>query len=343
MEINTNRLDSFLWVVARGWSLFFGIIFFSLLFAFILAFSLPKEYTATASILPSEGGTSSLSFFLKGLFPEYTTSTGELTSTLFPDILRSRTVLEKVFEKKYRFRKSRKEVEANLYEVFGWKNIDNALKLYGDKIKIRTSIESGTIWISCKTRYPELSAAIVNELILQLDDFNRNKLKSKAKDNVEYLEKRLDEVRQELVEAEDSLASFLSRHRDYQRAASPDVEIELERLKRQREIKSQSYILLSQQYEIAKLEAKKDVPIVSVLDWASVPKIKSGPRRSVIILVVFFLSLIVSTVVTFSTDSTRKNKGLNYSSPVEFLYAELKQTLLYFLRKLSLKKNEKNI
>ena len=157
-----DRLSLFLWVIALRRRLFFSIVFFATLAAIIFVFIIPKEYTAVGSILPSSGGGFSTPAFLKTIFPDFAAA-GELESTIYPDILGSWTLLEKVFSKKYTYKKRSKMVEKNLFETFGWSNMDEVIRYYPEKIKISTSLETGLLKIAVTTHYPELSAAVANE------------------------------------------------------------------------------------------------------------------------------------------------------------------------------------
>jgi hypothetical protein len=54
--------------------------------------------------------------------------------------------------------------------------------------------------------------------------------------------------------------------------------------------------MLAQQYEMAKLETQKDIPIVRILDAPSLPTMKSGPfRRNMILMwgIVTFILLVM--------------------------------------------------
>ncbi len=56
------------------------------------------------------------------------------------------------------------------------------------------------------------------------------------------------------------------------------------------------YQTLSKQYELAKVEEAKEIPLVRVLAPASYPEKKSGPQRSIIILLGAALSCFASVM-----------------------------------------------
>jgi hypothetical protein len=63
---------------------------------------------------------------------------------------------------------------------------------------------------------------------------------------------------------------------------------------RYRRLKVQETVfeLLSQRYELARIQEAKEVPTVNVVDQAFVPEKKSSPQRWLIIFVLTFVSLI---------------------------------------------------
>jgi len=56
---------------------------------------------------------------------------------------------------------------------------------------------------------------------------------------------------------------------------------------------------LTKQYEMARVQEAKEIPTVHVLDPATVPSRKAGPRRSIIVYVGTFLAFIISLIVIF--------------------------------------------
>ena len=66
--------------------------------------------------------------------------------------------------------------------------------------------------------------------------------------------------------------------------------MQVSRFKRELEIRTSAFVFLNQEYELAKLESLKDVPIVRILDAPTLPDKKVYPSRS--------LFLILITIIT---------------------------------------------
>ena len=71
-------------------------------------------------------------------------------------------------------------------------------------------------------------------------------------------------------------------------------------LYRQTKIEETVYELLTQQYELAKIEEAKEIPTVKILDAADVPEKKSTPHRLTIVILGMFLALSAGSVWVLS-------------------------------------------
>jgi len=67
--------------------------------------------------------------------------------------------------------------------------------------------------------------------------------------------------------------------------------LEQERFIREVQINSTLYTELKRQYELAKIEEIKNIPIVNIMDSGRPAAKKEKPKRSIIVLTSFFLSL----------------------------------------------------
>jgi uncharacterized protein involved in exopolysaccharide biosynthesis len=94
----------------------------------------------------------------------------------------------------------------------------------------------------------------------------------------------------------------------------PEVALELARLTREAKIQGEVYVLLTQQYEQAKIAEVKDTPTVQILDRAVPPVRRSFPRRRRIVVIAGILSLLASVGIVLSLEGL---EGLR-SRPEEY-------------------------
>ena len=279
----------------------------------IVALVLPAQYTSKVVLLPSgkqdkmgvlSGLASSLGFDFSG-----TTSGLESSSLLYPEILKSRLIGEAVLGTRYRYTHKKKPVEQTLLEYLKAKNLERGLKKLADHRKIEMDVKTGIITLAVTTGNRELSALVANQYVAELERYNRSKRKTKALNNQENLERRLDSVKVELAQTEDRLETFLEKNRNFALSDDPELNRELARLKREVGIKSETYVALTQQHELAKIETEKEIPIVQVLD-AAVPSLKkSAPKRTLIILITTALAFTFGFLWVLIRDWLAKKYG----------------------------------
>ena len=86
-------------------------------------------------------------------------------------------------------------------------------------------------------------------------------------------------------------------------------QVYLQYLTLQRELLGQINSLLSQQYQMAKIEEGKEDLNFQTIDWARVPQEKLRPRRKFILMTAFFLSIFVALLIAFVTEQVFRIKG----------------------------------
>jgi uncharacterized protein involved in exopolysaccharide biosynthesis len=111
-----------------------------------------------------------------------------------------------------------------------------------------------------------------------------------ASEQRKWIETRLKQVEQDLRNSEEQLKDFREKNRRV--LDSPELLLQQQRLARAVEINSTLFIELKKQYELAKIEEIKNIPIVNVLDPARAPVRKAGPKRATNTVLMFLLTLV---------------------------------------------------
>lgn len=167
--------------------------------AVLVGLLLPKWYTASTSIFPPEPK-SSISPYAQILQSLQTpilgpTAIGARPGTIYIDILKSRTVGERIIEK------------FDLMQLYGAGLMTDAL----DMLHKHTSyslLENGLLIISFEDRDPERAAAVTNEYVQLLDEFNQHLNVSRASKTKEFVAEQLERHRKEMKTAEETLQQF---------------------------------------------------------------------------------------------------------------------------------------
>ncbi len=109
------------------------------------------------------------------------------------------------------------------------------------------------------------------------------------------LENQLRVVKEQLrqLETGQDSSSFLS----LPIASIPGLRSQYEALTGRLEVDEALYETLYELYEQARIQEKESTPTIAVLDWPTVPDLRSRPQRSVIVLGTFVCSLIVALLL----------------------------------------------
>lgn len=271
----------------------------------------PNLYTSKAMILPSGGGTnySSLRAFM-GMAAGMDQS-DENSSSLFPVIIGSDLVVKAVLEKDYWFKADNQFEMISLPEYFNLEDPDKLKKALRTATSVSTDARTSEMTVSVETTSPGLSQAVLKEYLAQLEAFNLHKRRSQAKENQRYLEDQLSASAKVLLTAEEELTAFREANRNWATTSTPKILTHSMRLVREVELRSRAHLILQEQYELAKLEAQKDIPIVRILDQPSLPTQKSGPfRRNIIILsglISFGLTILGIFIIDLVQQAVRGN------------------------------------
>ncbi len=176
-----------------------------------------------------------------------------------------------------------------------------------DELDVSLETKTNVLTISLLTKEPQLSADILNTIAHELDMFMRTKRTTNASEQRKWIEGRLREVKADLENSENALRDFREKNRRV--TDSPQLLLEQERFLREVQINATLFAELKKQYEIAKIEEIKNIPIVNVMDAGRPAAKKEKPKRGIIMLSSFFLSLSQESVLS-TYDLSMEKKSL---------------------------------
>jgi len=135
-----------------------------------------------------------------------------------------------------------------------------------------------------------------------------------ASTSEEYLQKKLEyeQVLEQLKklkistdqEEEDLLRSYIPTLEDI-----PELALQMLRLRRNVEIENTVYIMLVKELEKTRIEEARDTPTVQMMDEASVPNLRSRPRRKVLVIVGAMAGFGWSAFLAIFVTAWRENRG----------------------------------
>jgi len=243
-------------------------------------------YTTSASFRPqgSEASNSQL-MALAGQFGVNVPGAGgeEASPAFYAELLTSREILSRAANEPYDVEgvgsvmlKDLLEIEEETEplrdrEVIRW--------LRDEAVGVSTGRETGTVTVSVKTEWPDLSLAIATDLLEEVSLFNLDTRASQATAERVFIQRRVENAQDELAVAEDSLLVFLEANRQYQN--SPVLRFRHDAY--QREVMQRQSVLttLVQSYEQARISEVRDTPVITVLQMPFLPP-GPDPRRRVL-------------------------------------------------------------
>lgn len=276
---------------------------------------LPPTYSASTSFVPEEGSETRLPSGVAGLAGQLGVSIGRqptLSPQFYTSVMRSRVLLEHVVLAKFPDPRSSAALGdsatlLDLLKVAGKSPQDslyNALKKLRERIAVNIENRTDIVYVSVEARYPELAAAVANELMYQLNDFNSSTRRSRARARREFLQERLSAGNDRLAQAESAVEEFLNSNRLWQQ--SPELVFAEARLRRQVDMQQQVLVSLMREYETAGLEEVNDTPVLTIIEPAIPPTRRAKPRRKLMVLFGLGLGAVLAVFWIFTADRLRQ-------------------------------------
>lgn len=182
------------------------------------------------------------------------------------------------------------------------KNVEDSLKSFSQKFNIYGIEEQTKAAIKSAADLKALLEAKQIELgIYRLSQEETHPVIIQTKLQVEELQKRLNELQSS---DEITKAGFFIPFNKI-----PEVGIKYVRLMRDYEIQTKLMEFILPIYEQSKIEEQKEVPVVLVLDRGVPAERKSAPKRAVIVLIAFLISLLLGITYVLILDSFQKLKS----------------------------------
>jgi len=257
----------------RQWTMWlpFGLAVMTALVVFLL----PRHYTSLASFMPQR--TQQSFGRLAGIAAQFGVDVpgqdpGE-SQEFYADLVISREILSKIVMDS--FPKAPGGPSTSLVLLLGRTSksdrlaLEDAVKKLRRVIAVGTDLKTSIVTVSVTTRWAAVSAAILQRLIAEVNEFDLHTRQTQALAERTFVADRLAEARVELRTAEDQLQGFLLKNRDYRN--SPVLQFQYDRLYRDVTGQQQLVTMLRQGYEQARIDEVRDTPRITVIERPLVP------------------------------------------------------------------------
>ena len=309
-EIDLIEIAKTIW---NGKKLIAILSSFFVLIGVLIALLSPVVFTSSTTFIPSsQEGTSGSNLSgvasLVGINLGAMSSGNEIPSAMYPQISESvefkRLMLDEFIDEKKQI--TMKNYLSDYYNIDDNSKFNNSNESFVSEFenKLFNLLENKIFAISVnqKDRFVTISAnmpeseyaayaAINARNILQKIIIN-NKIKG-AKQNLEFSEEQLKSKRIEFDEIQNKLGYFNDSNLNI---VTSSIINERNKLEAEFQIINAVIVELSKQVEQNKLQVSKDTPVFSIIKEATMPVLKSSPKRTQMVLIFGVLGFILSIV-----------------------------------------------
>lgn len=169
------------------------------------------------------------------------------------------------------------------------KDDDGVVSKIESDIKFKADKKTGVITISTKAQDPLICKTLADSVKQYLQDFITEYRTNKARTDYEYYRKLASEAKQEYEKKRQQYAGFADAST---RASLKSVELKMEDMENDLQLKWNAYSTISTQVQAAKAKVQERTPAFTVIKGAAVPVKHAGPKRMITVLLLLVLTFI---------------------------------------------------
>ncbi|HUQ48640.1 MAG TPA: hypothetical protein VM053_10400 [Gemmatimonadaceae bacterium] len=194
--------------------------------------------------------------------------------------------------------------------------LERAVRALSKNVIVQEDKKLGAVKLTVISKWPSVSYAVATRLVRGVNQFNLESRKTQAGAERQFVEGQALDAERALRESENRLQQFFQRNRGGV-SSSPELAMEKDRLQRDVTLRQQSYTMLSQSREEAKISEVRNTPLITIIEQPQLPVLPE-PRRSVtkaliggvaggiLGVIIAFLAQGVSGARTGSTEEARE-------------------------------------
>ena len=172
------------------------------------------------------------------------------------------------------------------------KKQDKVAKAIEKKVVCDVDKKTLVITIDVVDQDPLIAATMADSVQVRLQKFITDYRTHKARIDLEYNQKLFVEAQERYEEARQRSAAFSDAN---QKLFLESVRSERTKLENEMQLQYRTYSQVAAQLQLAEAKVQEETPAFTILQPASVPLKKYGPRRKMIVLVFLFLGFIGTT------------------------------------------------
>lgn len=183
------------------------------------------------------------------------------------------------------------------------------VKILKGKTGINVNDKDGYVTISANMPEALVAAQVAERLVYLLQKYVTEFKIEKAAANYEFIKKQYDDAWEVYKEKQEEYAKFRDANRSITTALAATKE---EHIKNEYNLAYSLYSELAKQKVQAEIKVKEDTPILTIVEPVIVPREKSKPKRSMILVAFTFLGAVAACGAVFGLDFLKKNFEIKY-------------------------------
>ena len=300
-----------------------------------LALCVPNYYMCKVTLVPESGSSTSSMGSLMSLASSFGFNMGNnagkdadaITPSLYPDLMKSTDFVASLFDIKVKRDKDKQAMtyyeylkdyqrgplwDEALSAFFGLfasdkdekkKDTLNLFRLTPEQKSIMGQIQQNVVCIvdkkteilsvSVKDQDPVVAAMVADSVRSMLQQSITDYRTSKARHDLAYIQQLHKEAKQKYERACDVYADFVDSNRD---VTLEVVRQKQSKLENEMQLLYNNYNAVSAQLLSAQAKVQEKTPAFTTLERATVPMVKAGPNRKMVVFLCTFLSIIFLTL-----------------------------------------------
>lgn len=318
--------------------LFYKVLPVVFVLSCIYIFSKPRYYTSDIKLVPEMGNTMS-NGALGSLASSFGIDLGQMETSdainplLYPDLLEDNGFTTSMFNiqvksqdeeintnyhdylKKYQkkawwsyptswiknlFKSKEDTIQKGDFNPYSLsKNEDAIAELVRQNIQISIDKKSGIITINTKAQDPLICKTLADSIKDRLQAFITDYRTNKARIDFEYYQQLAKDTKREYEKARQQYGSISDAN---SKVALRSVELKLQDMENDMQLKFNAYTSINAQLEAAKAKVQENTPAFTVLKGAAVPVKPAGPKRMIFVAAMLFLAFTCTVLYLLRKD-----------------------------------------
>lgn len=282
----------------RDWKFLTGLPLTVGVIAAAISLLLPARYTATASFVPEAGPSGGSAANLASVIGQFGINIGadaRLTPDFFAAVLRSRELLRATLLSQFEDQHDSRRTLLDILQVEGEtedERINRGIRRFAQAVSSGVNRRTGIVQLNVSGSSPSLVAHVANRMLDLLNDFNLDRRQLQSSERRRFVGERLAQAQGELREAEEQHLKFLQANHAFEQ--SPLLRFEENRLAHQVQLRQEIFVTLSREYEEARIAEVRDTPVLTIIDRAVPPDLRSFPKRKLIVFLATIAALVTA-------------------------------------------------